>query len=101
MSAISSKFGSVIRAVSLAALVLLLAGPMFDAASAHAAMAHQNTADDEGGMSDRGTDDGDVIVPPGPGNQSPSEDETEQDARPEPPDFGGCIFEKRDLGLLV
>jgi hypothetical protein len=57
---------------------------------------------DEGpGSSDRGTEDSDDGEQDAPANQSPSEDDTQQEAGPKVPDFGGCIFEKRDLGLLV
>ena len=57
---------------------------------------------DEGGQPyDRGTEDGDDNDTQPPGNQTPSEDDTQLEARPQAPDFGGCIFEKRDLGLLV
>ena len=57
---------------------------------------------DEGrGTLDRGTDDGDEAEPEAPNSQSPSEDDTQQEAGPQVPDFRGCIFEKRDLGLLV
>ena len=62
--------------------------------------------DDDEGPSDPGTAEGDEINPGRPGVAPPSEDDTQQDARPKAPEngrpeYGGCIFEKRDLGLII
>ena len=63
-------------------------------------------ADDDEGPSDPGTAESDEMSPDRPGIAPPSEDDTQQEARPlrpgnEPPQFGGCLFEKRDLGLII
>lgn len=56
-------------------------------------------ADDEAAPFDRGTDDGDQAEPPSSDEQSPSEDGT-QEVTPLPP-YSGCVFDKKDLGLLI
>lgn len=62
--------------------------------------------DDDEGPSDPGTAEGDEMTPGRPGLTPPSEDDTQQDAGPKAlengrPEYGGCQFEKRDLGLLI
>lgn len=55
--------------------------------------------DDDAAPSDRGTEDGEQAEPPSSDEQSPSEDGT-QEATPLPP-YSGCVFDKKDLGLLI
>ena len=86
---------------ALGAALLTQAGTVAQARQTARASALVFTVDEEAGPSDRGTDEGDDYEPRAPGNQAPSEDDTQQEAGPKVPDFGGCIFEKRDLGLLV
>ena len=94
--------------VMLAGTGLWLAG--IQSAGAGAEIATHLTAiavaDDDDGPSDPGTAESDELSPDRPGIAPPSEDDTQQEARPqqpgnEPPQFGGCLFEKRDLGLMI
>ena len=101
MPANSMKRGAALW-ILLPALALLVSMTLAATPVAAGQVAERFRAFDEGrGTLDRGTDDGDEAEPESPNSQSPSEDDTQQEAGPESPDFRGCIFEKRDLGLLV
>ena len=68
-------------------------------ASSRATAAMTVAVEDDAATSDRGTEDGDQAEPPSSDEQSPSEDGT-QEATPLPP-YNGCVFDKKDLGLLI
>lgn len=92
-----------LAALAAALIVLALGGPMsVRADDTNGPIAPRADGDDNIAPFDRGTGDDDDGNSPGPSDQQPSEDGTEQqEASPQPPDFGGCIFENRDLSLIV
>ena len=55
--------------------------------------------DEDAAPSDRGTEDGDQAEPQSSDEQSPSEDGTQEASPLEP--YRGCVFDKKDLGLLI